>query len=271
MSRQMTLIAGFQCRDGLLMCADMEEGSAASKRTINKLFYRSYGTDYRLLLTGAGSSAVIDNAIERTDDGIKGGVDATNAAAIQDLIDSVLRSVYEKYVWPNLHTDHSIRLLIAHAAPMKQQLWVTTDIVTAPEVRYACAGIGEDLANYFADRLYHPHYSEQQMVRLATLIFKEVKRNVVGVGQGTQMWMLRDIGPDQFYPAHQIQVIEDGLPPLENMLREYGAKITGPTIFPQLPFVLDVPYVELVHEDANKVLTGPRFFRPRTVKKLAFK
>ena len=66
-------------------------------------------------------------------------------------------------------------------------------------------------------------------------------------------------------------MIEDGLPPLENRLREYGAQITGPTIFPQLPFVLDVPYVELVKQDTNKMLSGPRFFKPRTVKKLAFK
>ena len=180
------------------------KGVATTKRTINKLFYRSYRTDYRLLLTESGSSAVIDNAIKRVDDGIK-AVDVADAVAVQDLIDSVLRSVYEKYIWPNLHTDHSIRLLVAHVCPMEQRLWVTTDTVTAPEVKYACAGIGEDLANYFADRLYHPHYSEQQMVRLATLIFKEVKRNVIGVGQGTQMWMLRDVGQDNFYPAHQFK------------------------------------------------------------------
>ena len=41
--RKMTLIAGFVSRDGLLICADMEEvGAGASKPKTTKLFYRGF-------------------------------------------------------------------------------------------------------------------------------------------------------------------------------------------------------------------------------------
>jgi len=270
----MTLIAGFISRDGLLICADMEEvGVGASKRKINKLFYRAFQgitPNIHIVFTGAGSSAVIDNAIKRIDDAItKQAHDISNENAAQDLIDSTLRTVYEKYVWPNLRVDHDVKLVVAYSHGFEQRVWITHDIVTTPEVRYVCAGIGEDLASYFADRLYHPHYSEQQMVRLAAFIFKEVKANVSGVGQGTQMWMLRRNGTSLFYNWREIELIERTLPPFETTLLKYGWEITGPTIFPQLPFILDVPYVEVCKE-SNGALQGRGFYKPKEVKKLTF-
>jgi 20S proteasome alpha/beta subunit len=268
----MTLIAGFTCRDGLLICADMEEvGVGASKRKINKLFYRAVG-DCVIIFTGSGSSAVIDNAIRRMDEAIKKGIGLSDSSEVQELVDKTLRTVYETYVWPNTRTDHDVKLLIGYSKHFEQQMWITHELVTSPEVRYVCAGIGEDLANYFADRLYHPAYSEQQMVRLATFIFREVKNNVTGVGQGTQMWMLPKVGHPKFYNWHETEILEKGLPPFQRALYEYGNEITGTSIFPLLPFTLDVPYVEVCKAGSSSgYLTGPGFVNPRKIKDLAFK
>jgi 20S proteasome alpha/beta subunit len=272
----MTLVAGFTCRDGLLICADMEEvGVGASKRKINKLFYRDIG-GVQVVFTGAGSSAVIDNAIQRMDDALRGRGAAVSydAKGIQDLIDSTLLTVYEKYVWPNRQNDHSINMLVAYSHGLEQKLWITHDTVTTPEVRYACAGIGQDLANYFADRLYHPQYSESQMVLLATAIFREVKRNVTGVGQGTQMWMLRRMPPSKFYNYPEIDIIENTLPTVDGALYQYGKGLTGSSVFPLLPFTLDVPNVELCYEPEGQgkgYLTGPSIHAKREIKRLDFK
>jgi hypothetical protein len=229
-----------------------------------------------VVFTGAGSSAVIDNAIRRMDDSLRGlgTVAAYDSKGVQDLIDSTLLTVYEKYVWPNLRTDHSINLLVGYSQGPEQQLWVTHDIVTTPELRYVCAGIGQDLANYFADRLYHPQYSEQQMVLLATAIFREVKRNVTGVGQGTQMWMLRKLATPKFYNHPEIEIIENNLPTVDGALYQYGKALTGPSIFPLLPFTLDVPNVELCYEPEGQgkgYLTGPSIHAKREIKRLNFK
>jgi 20S proteasome alpha/beta subunit len=273
----MTLVAGFCGRDGILICADMEEvGVGASKRKINKLFCRTMGgvpqqTATCIVFTGAGSSAVIDNAIKRVDDAIARGSDISNENAAQDLIDSTLMSVYNKYVWPNQRVDHDIKLIVGYSHGFEQRLWITHDIVTMPEVRFVCAGIGEDLANYLADRLYHPQYSEPQIVRLAAFIFKEVKANVSGVGQGTQMWMLRKDGKTQFYDWREIEMVERSLPPFETTLLKYSWDITGPSVFPLLPFVLDTPYVEVCRDSGSSVLTGPNIHKPREIKKLFLK
>src|SRR5689334_483635 len=86
----MTLIAGFFCRDGLLMCADMEESTATSKRKLNKLFYRGVN-DWQIVFTGAGSAAVIDNAIERFDDAIRKEVGSNSGEEwIEGLIDRII-------------------------------------------------------------------------------------------------------------------------------------------------------------------------------------
>jgi 20S proteasome alpha/beta subunit len=252
------------------MCADMEEvGVGASKRKINKLFYRGVGGAH-IVFAGAGSSAVIDNAIQRMDDEMR-KVSLPDEDALRDLVDRTLLTVYQRYVWPNLHTDHRINLLAAYVGGLQQRLWITHDTVTAPEVRYVCAGIGEDLANYFADRLYHPHFSEQQMVRLAAFIFKEVKDNVSNVGQGTQMWMLRKNGQTLFYDHPEIALIENTLPPLDTSLRKYAEGIVGPTVFPLLPFQLDVPYVELCRKtETGGVITGTSIHNAKYIKKLTF-
>lgn len=238
----MTLIAGFFCKDGLLMCADMEEPTATSKRKVNKLFYRGVN-DWQIVFTGAGSAAVIDNAIKRLDDLIKEqGATNSGESWIEGLINAVLYDVHENYVWKSKQVDHAVSLLIGYSEgessltnlkgqPFKQRLWVTDEIVPAPEVKYVCRGIGQDLANYFADRLYHPFYSEEQAVKIAAFIFKEVKQNVPGVGQGTTMWLLPKFGlRGKAYSEYAIAGIEKTLPDFHAMLKEYRQKVTGPLL-----------------------------------------
>jgi 20S proteasome alpha/beta subunit len=272
MPERMTLVAGFQCRDGLLMCADMEEVTAASSRQISKLAYRA--TDgWSLVITGAGSAAVIENAIGRLWSLAPSKIAQYNEHQMQDLITGVLKTVHKKYIWPDIRHDHSINLIVGYASTngMQRALWVTHDLVPMPETKFVCAGIGEDLANYWADRLWHSNYSEAQAVRVATFIFHEVKTHVRDVGQGTEFWMLRRGGHNKKYPRHEIEQYEKGLPSLQWATLEYGRQLTGPTLFPQLPFILDVPYVEICDTNANGVLTGPDIKLPRKIKQLTFK
>src|SRR5438270_1861477 len=98
----MTLIAGFFCSNGLLMCADMEESGGSSKRAINKMFFRDYG-DASLVISGAGMSAAIDNAIKRMDDSFSRelGTKPITEHLVQDILDDTLNKVHSKYIWPN--------------------------------------------------------------------------------------------------------------------------------------------------------------------------
>jgi 20S proteasome alpha/beta subunit len=271
--KRMTLVAGFQCRDGLLICADMEEVSGSSSRRISKLIYREAIGISTLVITGAGSGPVIDNAVDRIWSAATKKPFAYDAQKMQDLITRVLTTVHKKYIWPDPRTDHSVSLIIGYSDPtgMHQALWVTHDLVPMPEVKFVCAGVGEDLAKYWADKLWDPYYSEAQAVRVASFIFREVKSNVRDVGQGTEFWMLRKGGDKKKYSYQEVEVYENGLPSFQWNVLQHRRHLTGPTLFPQLPFTLDVPYVEISEADKDGVLRGPDMKLPKLIRKLAFK
>jgi 20S proteasome alpha/beta subunit len=234
----MTLVAGFVCSDGLLLCADMEEVSGyTSKRKVNKLWYMNHSDHLYLAVGGAGSSPVLDRALGRIQSKTRGMFNF-DLSAMEQVLDTTLKEVHEKYIWPDTRSDHRISLLVGYSDhnSYTQQLWSTHDLVPAPVVSHVCIGQGADLANYFADRLFHYRYSEEQAVRLATFIFREVKEHVQNVGQGTEMCMLR-FPPDKdrrrlerlgYYKWEEIASIEATLPDFYAMLDEYGQKLIGP-------------------------------------------
>jgi 20S proteasome alpha/beta subunit len=270
--KNMTLVAGFVCRDGILMCADMEQEEGDSSRRVSKLSMRSLVDTWTYVTAGAGSAPVIDNAVKKLGLVTKDNLTQYDESKMEELMNLMLQGVYSKYVWPDQRTNHSINLIVAFsdATSLSQALWVTHDLVPMPERKFVCAGSGQDLANYFADQIWHPMYSEQQAVRVAAFIFQEVKNHVRGVGQGTEMWMLRKGGKNVFYNRHEIQLIEEGVSSFQRTLIDYGHSITGPSLFPILPFTVDVPYTELVKNDGG-MLKGRMFINARKIKQLTFK
>lgn len=266
----MTLVAGFNCRDGLLLCADMEQVTGASSRRVSKLAMRCTTGSWCYSITGAGSGAVIDNCVDKIWDAMKSEPDY-NEEKMEDVLTEVLTKAHTKYVWPDKRNDHSISLIVAYTdmQSFRQKLWITYDLVPMPEVKHVCAGIGEDLANYLADQLWHPFYSEQQAVRMAAFIFKEVKEHVGNVGQGTEMWMLQKGGKTKFYNRHETALLESGLPSFERNIYDFGKEIIGP-LFPILPFTLSVPNKEICTEDKN-VFQGPKGIGAKDLGKLTFK
>jgi 20S proteasome alpha/beta subunit len=270
--KRMTLVAGFICRDGLLICADMEEVSGISSRRVSKLFFREAQGAWNFVVTGAGSAAVMDNAIKKLWPAAKSKVPKYDETNMEDALSGVLKTVYKKYVWPDTRADHSISLILGYsdARGLQQSLWVTHDLVPMPIARHVCAGIGEDLANYLADQLWHPFFSEQQAVRVAAFIFKEVKDHVGGVGQGTEMWMLGKAGSKNFYDRTHVEVLEKSLPSFGRTIYEYGKDITGP-LFPQLPFTLAIPHKEVCNADRDSIFEGPSVRGAKSLGKLSFK
>ena len=66
-------------------------------------------------------------------------------------------------------------------------LYGTDNDVLYPHQLYGCARLGQDLAYYFVDRLYHHHLSREAGALLAAFIFREVSQSFEGVGLGTDM------------------------------------------------------------------------------------
>jgi hypothetical protein len=126
----------------------------------------------------------------------------------------------------------------------RQALWTTDDVVSAPEVRFACRGTGQELAEFLADKIWHAGRFEQQMVPIATFIFQEVQDHVPHVGLGTEMWSLRKDGSHKKYDKSEVGLIDKWLPDFDGAIEKFAQDLAGPTVL-QLPFTIDVPYKEV--------------------------
>jgi 20S proteasome alpha/beta subunit len=90
-----------------------------------------------------------------------------------------------------------------------------------PQQLYGCAGVGQDLAYYFVDKLYHQHMSREMAAVLAAFIFREVGQSVEGVGLGTDMILLAPQGQRIYILPHpKVQELEEVVPDLANVIAD---------------------------------------------------
>ncbi len=189
----MTLIVGLFCTDALLFCSDHEEQTGIiGKRSVAKLYQTS--TKYwSMLIATAGHSALCDVAWRQIQEAAK----QSGARFISDhqtIIGDVLAKLYEKYIFNKLipeskQHNRKISLIIGICSqqPGEQFLYKTDDEILHPHDHYACAGYGEDIAQYFLDRLYDHNLCEGEASTLMRFIIREAKASVQTVGGTTEM------------------------------------------------------------------------------------
>jgi 20S proteasome alpha/beta subunit len=232
----MTLIASFRCSDGgVLLCADREQSQQIAKRSVDKIF-RIPCNQGTFLIAGAGRSSIVDNTFARLETAIK-TADANNVNLFdrhQDVIGTVLHEIHEEFIWGK-HDEYTraIKLIVTasfvspHSTPF---VYGTDEEILYPHQLYGCAGVGQDLAYYFADKLYNEHLSGEGTVLLAAFIFREVSHSVSGVGLGTDMQFLAAKGQRRIrIPSNKVQELESGIPDIEKAIADaWNGKISIP-------------------------------------------
>jgi len=179
-----TIAAGFHCKDGILICADREESSGTSKKVAQKLV-TLHADPWNMTVGTAGSAPVGDLAVKRLREAFirEFTVSMTDPYGLygleqkhEQVIIDVLTKLHEDHIWKNPKTDHSVKLIIgvSFLKLNRQYLYLTEDNVPQPIDSYCCMGYGEDLCTYFAERLYHRQLSIEEMMLLASFIFREV-------------------------------------------------------------------------------------------------
>jgi 20S proteasome alpha/beta subunit len=215
----MTLIAGFRYADGgVVLCADREESRQIAKRSIDKIF-RIPLQQAVFLIAGAGRSSILANTFMRLETALKAAdTDGSDLFKTHgELINNVLRGVHQEFIWGyNDEPERTVALIVAvafrspHSIPF---LYGTDSDVLYPHQLYGCAGVGEDLAYYFADKLYHQHLTRQAAALLAAFIFREVSQSVSGVGLGADMMVLAEKNClVHIIPPDRVRELEDNLP-----------------------------------------------------------
>jgi 20S proteasome alpha/beta subunit len=151
----------------------------------------------------------------------------------RDVIETVLYEVHEEYIWG--HRDEGNRLIqfmiaAAFGPPHSATfLYRTDEEIVYPQQLYGCVGVGQDLAYYFADKLFNDHLSEEGAALIAAFIFREVSQSVAGVGLGADLWFLT---PGQAWlriPSIKVKEIEACIPDIGSAIADaWNGKILIP-------------------------------------------
>lgn len=199
----MTLIAGLECADGLLICSDREESGGPSVKTSSRKVFDFSGCQFQLAIATAGDAALADKAVKRI-------ADAARAAKFVDrheeLIEEVLRELYTTYVWPEEipeGRDREIELIVGiyDIANQQQLLYRAVEEILWPKIDFVCAGSGEQLACYFLENLHSQTLTISEAMALMRFVLREVKDSSEGVGRESEMLAVTQSGTSRTLAA----------------------------------------------------------------------
>jgi hypothetical protein len=101
----MTIIAGFRCQDGIVVCADTQETFGSAKRNVPKLVFLNGPTlsperdelinhDLALAICGSGDGPFVDKVASRAWDALRGVADIYEASTA---VESMIKETYREF------------------------------------------------------------------------------------------------------------------------------------------------------------------------------
>ncbi len=222
---RLTIIAGFHCADGIVLCADTQENVAEYiKRNVPKIEARprSLGMASQIpcaVFAGAGDADFIDSMIEKLWAAMeqKGGdLDGMIEAAEDELI-----SQYQKLVpvHPNGMPDASF-LVAVWAAPREMSLLKINGPILKRNVQFDAIGFGDILVTYIASRLLHIKTFLDEAVPVSIYMVDEAKQHVTECGGETHVVTLDEEGEFRRYSQDAIKTRTRELRDTDRIARE---------------------------------------------------
>jgi len=204
-SRQIvTIIAGFRCRDGIVVCADTQETSGSAKRNVTKLEFWNGPTwseaqrkminhDLAIAFCGAGDGPFVDKIASRAWDALRGVADIWEATdAVESMIKETYREfgqIYQPGSFPQAELIYGITI-----GGQSRLFQASGPLVN--EKSYASNGIGYYLADFLAERMGANGESgwltTRQCTVVAAYILFQAKEHVEGCGGNSHVAVLRE-------------------------------------------------------------------------------
>ena len=200
----MTIIAGFRCQDGIVVCADTQETSGPAKRNVPKLEFTHGPTwsaeqnkminhDLALAMCGAGDGPFVDKVASRAWDALRGVADIYEASdAVESMIKETYREfgqIYQPGSFPQAELVYGITI-----GGQSRLFQASGPLVN--EKSYASSGIGYYLADFLAGRMgadgEHGWLTTRQCVAVAAYILFQAKEHVEGCGGNSHIAVLRE-------------------------------------------------------------------------------
>jgi hypothetical protein len=196
--KALTIIAGFKCREGIILCADTQETIGVSKRSIPKLVFEPAGRPHEgpalaVAFCGAGENgAFIDNLVESAwDDGKHGTTIDEVCEKIKKNIKSTYKdfgSIYQRGYCPTANLIYGVKM------QNECRLFSASGPIVNKIREYDSFGVGQYMADFLAGRMYDNHLNLRQCAILAAYILFQAKEHVDGCGGESHIAVLRENG-----------------------------------------------------------------------------
>lgn len=196
----MTIIAGFKCNEGIVLCADTQETVGTMKRNVPKLRLEpsegwageNDGNSLAVAFCGAGDGPFIDKLVETCWQSAKSAQSAGQAC---QAIEQSIRDHYAQFgkIFQPGYCPHAE--LIFGVKMWGESMLFSADGPTVNEVNgYRSSGVGQYMADFLASRMYGYYLTIHQCVILSAYILFQAKEHVDGCGGESHIAVLREQG-----------------------------------------------------------------------------
>jgi 20S proteasome alpha/beta subunit len=202
--RHVTIVAGFKCYEGVVLCADTQETVAElSKRNIPKLIFEpktDYGKtkalcdeDLAVAFCGAANNGpFVDKLVQNAWEDCQTG---TNLEEVCMQIQTSIELTYKKYN-QIYQAGYSPSAELIYGVKMfgSSKMFSASGPVVTEQTRYITGGGGYYMADFLASRMYTDHLSLRQCAILAAYVLFQAKEHVDGCGGDSHIAVLRNHG-----------------------------------------------------------------------------
>jgi hypothetical protein len=216
--KAVTIVAGFKCQDGVVLCADTQETiNHISKRNIPKLRVEPSSSevasrifhkqpDIAVAFCGATDNGpFLDEIIERAWQSVRNASSLSEATVF---IDHSIKNSYEEFgriyqpgCLPTTEIIYGIKM------DGDSRLFYSLGPAVNEKSEYATGGVGLYMADFLATRMYRSEWNIFQGAILAAYILFETKEHVDGCGGESHIAILPNNGECRLARPKSVEAI----------------------------------------------------------------
>ncbi len=208
-----TIVAGFRCSAGIVLCADTQETIGnISKRNVPKLRFEEavFGSDLGVAFCGAtNNGAFVDKLVDMAWTAAKHKQSIEEACGAIEVSIKDTHQEYGTIYQPGFLPD--VELIYGVKMQGESRLFYALGPAVNEKEEYCTGGFGSYMADFLAERMYSYGLTVQQCVILAAYILFQTKEHVEGCGGKSHIAILREDAPSGLVDPDRIDAITDNL------------------------------------------------------------
>jgi 20S proteasome alpha/beta subunit len=186
--RSMTIAAGINCSDGILICADTEHTGPSSKIQKPKVFQAA---NQKIIVTGCNAADYIKVGYDKFCERLQAGPEPADPLQARAMVEEVTAKMYEHHIIPFQATDPtlSVDFIVALRCTNDQLCLIKTINSTAAIIDsdpFVVLGSGSEFFNYWATYFFYRMRLNMELAsHVVAFMLREIKTAGINCGGNT--------------------------------------------------------------------------------------